>query len=326
VFAFIIGILAAIAAIVAFGLRRRAKSRLKRQGDTDDGHYDYGREPEVIGAGLITLIVGVLTAVVAVIALTASVVYTQDAGEAKVKVDVAGNITGQTTTTGFHTKFPWESTHTFNIRNQTVTYINAADGDTSDNNGGQRSGPYISVQASDGVTSTVSLSLRYSIRSETVTDVYREFRDEENFKKSFIEQDVRSVVRSVPTQYTTIELLTERDRVEDSILKALEDRWADDGVIVDSISLQEFVPPTEVSESYAAIQTETNKLEAAKVKAQQQVATAQGQADANAILNSQPLSDVSIQQRYIEALKTSGENGGLIVVPEGSTPLLNVGK
>lgn len=258
--------------------------------------------------------------------LAFSITYTQGARQAKVLTDWTGNVVGQSTETGLHFKAPWWSTTTFNTSNQTVTYINAADGATDDNNGGERSGPYITVQDGDGVTSNVSLSLRYSIKGDAVTDIYRDFKDEENFRKAFVEQDVRSVVRAVPTQYSTIELITKRAEIESTIFETLEERWADDGVLIDSISLQEIQLPGEVSQSYAAVQTEQNNLEAAEVKAQQQIATAQATADSNNILNAAPLNDTSLQQKYIDALRETGSNGGLIVVPEGSTPLLNVGK
>ncbi|MBF4616057.1 hypothetical protein [Curtobacterium sp. VKM Ac-1376] len=68
-----------------------------------------------------------------------SALYAQDTGESKVQVDISGNIVGQTTDSGFHFKAPWATLHTFNIRNQTVTYINAVNGSDSDNNGNVRS-------------------------------------------------------------------------------------------------------------------------------------------------------------------------------------------
>lgn len=37
---------------------------------------------------------------------------------------------------------------------------------------------------------------------------------------------------------------------------------------------------------------------------------------------SESLTDQVIQQNYIDALKEIGQNGNLVVVPEGSTPLV----
>ena len=260
-----------------------------------------------------------------VLLLLLSSFYTQDAGEAKVKVDIAGNITGQTNGTGFQTKAPWENTVTFNIRNQQVIF--ASDGN-SDNNGGTPEGPQITVQDADGVSSNIDIALRYSIKPDSVTEIYKQFRDEETFKTSFIEQDIRSVVRLVPNKYSTIDLLTKRGDVEADILKALESRWAEDGVTVDSISLQEIRVPESVRDSYATaqqaqinVETEKANLEAETVKAQQEVVKAQASADANRLLT-QSLTPEVLQQHYIDAL---GE-GTIYVVPEGSTPLIQTTK
>ncbi|KQO65165.1 SPFH domain-containing protein [Curtobacterium sp. Leaf261] len=261
----------------------------------------------------------------------ASTVYAQDTGESKVQVDISGNIVGQTTESGFHFKAPWATLHTFNIRNQTVTYINATGGSDSDNNGNTRSGPYITVQDKDGVSSNVSLNLQYSIDARSVTNIYRSYKTEDNFKTQFIGNSVRSVVRQVPNDFTTIQLITKRGSVEKAMITALERRWKGSGVHVDNFSLQEITPPKSVTASYAAAQQaqiqvtkEQALLDAKKVQAQQQVAEAQGQADANDVLNGHPLSDAALKQREIEALKSAGEHGSLIVVPQGSNNILNL--
>lgn len=257
--------------------------------------------------------------------------YTQDAGEANVLKDVTGNIVGQNNSTGLQVKAPWVNTVTFNIRNQQVIFAGTAS-EGSDNSGGVSNGPQITVQDRDGVSSNVDIALRYSIRPDAVTDIYKEFLSEDNFKKSFIEQDVRSVVRLVPNEFSTIDLLTKRGDVEAAILDALESRWEDDGVIVDSISLQEIRPPAAVVESYADAQQaqinvtkEQANLDAAQVSAQQKVVQAQAEADANAILNGS-LTENILSQRYLDTLGKLAAEGNLVVVPDGFNGLVNVSK
>jgi regulator of protease activity HflC (stomatin/prohibitin superfamily) len=256
--------------------------------------------------------------------------YTQDAGTAVVEKDITGNIVGQSNSTGLHGKAPWVETVEFSIRNQQVVF--AGTGNDGDSNGGVANGAQITVQDADGVSSNIDIALRYSIAPDSVTDIYREFLSEENFKKSFIEQDVRSVVRLVPNQFSTLDLLTKRGEVEAAVLAALEDRWSDDGVLVDSISLQEIRVPDAVKESYAAarqaqinVTKETANLEAAQVSAQQKVVQAQAEADANAILNGS-LTENILSQRYLDTLSELAAAGNLVVVPEGFNGLVNVTK
>lgn len=68
-----------------------------------------------------------------------------------------------------------------------------------------------------------------------------------------------------------------------------------------------------------------NEQETAKVEAETKKIQAQGEADANAIL-AQSLNDQVLRQHYIDALNNAGSNGSLVVVPEGSTPLVSAGK
>lgn len=47
----------------------------------------------------------------------------------------------------------------------------------------------------------------------------------------------------------------------------------------------------------------------------------QGEADANAVL-ANSLNDQVLQQHYIDALESIGKDGNLVVVPEGSQPIV----
>ncbi|MFZ2963698.1 MAG: hypothetical protein WA006_03335, partial [Rhodoglobus sp.] len=73
------------------------------------------------------------------------------------------------------------------------------------------------------------------------------------------------------------------------------------------------------------VQTEQNKLDAAKVSAQQKVVQAQAEADANAILNAS-LTEAILQQRYLDTLKELAAAGNLVIVPEGFSGLVNVAR
>lgn len=289
----------------------------------------YGKSRESTAPKKIALVVAAgLLVLTGIVALFESF-YTQDTGDATVQINFDGNIVGQETTPGLHFKAPWVHTETFNVRNQSVQYAGTG---STDNSGNVATGPQITVQDADGVTSNVDINLRYSIRPDQVSNIYRQFKNEDTFKTSFIQNDVRSVVRSVPGQYHTLDLLTKRNQVEGSVLAALETRWKNTGVSVDSVSLQEIRIPDSVRDSYAAavksqikVTQAKNDLAAAQVSAQQQVVQAQAKAKANDLLK-QSLNPEIIQQNYIDALKAIGEKGNTVIVPQGSNPLVSVGK
>ena len=223
-------------------------------------------------------------------------------------------------------------TVTFDVRNQRAVFVSEQQPGEGDNIGGNPDGPQITVQDAEGVTANIDIAVRYSLDPDAVVAIYAAYGNEDNLKTRLIFNDIRSVVRSVPGRFSTIDMLTDRNAVQQDILKALQARWEDDGIIVEDVALQEIRYGEQVTNAYAAaqeaqinVETEQAKLEAAKVSAQQKVVQAQAEADANAILAAS-LTPAILQQRYLDTLKELAQAGNLVVVPEGFNGLVNVSK
>jgi regulator of protease activity HflC (stomatin/prohibitin superfamily) len=268
----------------------------------------------------------------ALVFLAFSSFFRQDVGQANVLRDWTGNIVGTETASGLHPKAPWVDVVTFDVRNQRAVFVSEQEPGQGDNIGGAPDGPQITVQDAEGVTANIDIAIRYSLDPTAVEEIYSAYYNEENLRTRLIFNDIRSVVRSVPGRFDTLEMLTDRNAVQDAILEALEARWADDGIIVEDVALQEIRYGEQVTGAYAAaqeaqinVQTETAKLEAAKVSAQQKVVQAQAEADANAILAAS-LTPAILQQRYLDTLKELAAAGNLVIVPEGFSGLVNVAK
>ncbi len=254
--------------------------------------------------------------------------YAQDTGDASVIVSWTGDILGQETTPGLHGKAPWSDVKTFNVRNQQVVF--AGNKATTDYTGGSALGPDITVQDKDGVASDIDIAVRYSIRPDQVTNIYRQFHDEETFVSQFVTQDIRSTVRDAPNEFDTLDLITKRADVSTAIQSSLENQWRSTGVSVDSVSLQQITPPASVTEAYAAAQqaqikvtTEKANLQAAQVSVQQQVVQAEAKAKANDVLNKSLTTNV-LKQNYIDTLAKLAQSGNVVVVPEGFGGIVNV--
>ena len=127
-------------------------------------------------------------------------------------------------------------------------------------------------------------------------------------------------------------MLTDRNKYTEAIEKALKEKWKGNGVIVEQVSVQDIRYDDAITNAYAeaqsaeiAKQKAINAQETAKVEAETKKIKAQGEADANNILT-QSLSDKVLTQNYIDSLKEIGKDGNLVVVPEGSTPMINTSK
>lgn len=324
----ILALLAVIAAAISFKLRKLTvvKREVVSTGRFGDKQYEnrtaVDRKPSIIA--------GAIAAVLAVIAgalLAGSMFYTQDPGEAKVLRDWAGNVVGQDVDPGLGTKAPWVSTIDYNIRNQAVSFI----GNGQDTYNGQTpTGPQITTSDKEGVQVNVDLAVMYSIKADAVTDIYNQHKTQEAFSKNVIEQDIRSVARRVPGNFTTAEFKSSRDEASQQIFDALQDRWEAKGVVIEQVNLQEIRYSAEVearfdSAQQARIGNETAKanLETARIDAQQKVVQAQAEAEANRIV-AESITPELLERQRTDALVKIGESGNLIVVPEGGNTLLNL--
>jgi regulator of protease activity HflC (stomatin/prohibitin superfamily) len=327
IFALILVLVGIIALIVAAS---NARARVVASGDTPNGSA-FRRGTNVIISRAARWAAIALFFVAALLIVLSSF-FRQDVGQANVLRDWTGAIVGYETASGLHPKAPWVDVVTFDVRNQRAVFVSEQEPGQGDNIGGAPDGPQITVQDAEGVTANIDIAVRYSLDPDAVIDIYSAYYNEENLRTRLIFNDIRSVVRSVPGRFTTIEMLTDRDAVQEDILEALQARWKDDGIIVEDVALQEIRYGEQVTNAYAAaqeaqinVETEQAKLEAAKVSAQQKVVQAQAEADANAILAAS-LTPAILQQRYLDTLKELAQAGNLVVVPEGFNGLVNISK
>jgi regulator of protease activity HflC (stomatin/prohibitin superfamily) len=328
---FIVSIICFVAGVIALIVAAsNAKARVVAAGETPNGSA-FRRGTNVIISRAARW-AAVALFVLGVILLAFTSFFRQDVGQANVLRDWTGQIVGYETAAGLHWKAPWVDTVTFDVRNQRAVFVTEQSFGEGDNIGGSPDGPQITVQDAEGVTANIDIAIRYSLDPDSVIDIYSAYYNEENLRTRLIFNDIRSVVRSVPGRFDTLEMLTDRNAVQDAILDALEARWENDGIIVEDVALQEIRYGESVTAAYAAaqeaqinVQTETAKLEAAKVSAQQKVVQAQAEADANAILNAS-LTEAILQQRYLDTLKELAAAGNLVIVPEGFSGLVNVAR
>lgn len=316
-FFFIAGILFILAGILALGLYRKNRENL----DEED---EYTRS--TIGR---FKIVSVVIIVLGLITVVSQCLYTQDAGDVKVLRDFGGNIAGSSSETGFHVKTPWQDVITYDIRNNVISFV--ADGEESFD-GGSANGPQVTINDAGGATANIDIQVNYSLNPDNAIQIYQDYGTQENFVRSIAAVDMRAIPREVAGQFDTITILTNRGELTQAIQDRLTEKWAEYGLIVEQVSIQEVRYSEDIVNKYAeaqqaeiAKQTALNEQERIKVESETKIIQANADAEANRILT-ESLSDDVLQQKYIDALKEIGANGNLVVVPEGSQPLVGANK
>ena len=259
-----------------------------------------------------------------------SMFYTQEVGTVTIVKSWSGKVSGSTPDAGFHIKKPWESTITYDTRNMIINfYSKASDYSYS---GGSASGPSVSINDKSGARADVDIQVVYSLDPTSAVDLYTEYGTQTNYTQTYLSNDLRSVARETGGKFDTITMLTDRGQYANAVEKALTEKWKDKGLNIETVSVQDVIYDESITQKYSEAQAAEiakaqalNEQETAKVEAETKKITAQGEADANAILNGS-LTDQVISQAYIEALKEIGKQGNLIVVPEGTSPVINTAK
>ena len=256
-------------------------------------------------------------------------IYTQDTGEVCVIRNLGGSLAGSTSEAGFHVKAPWQDVITYDVRNNLINFY----GDTDYKvDGGSYEGKQVSINDKSGASANVDIQVNYSLNPDSALNLYSEYGTQESFVEKYISNDVRAVTREVSGKFDTVTMLTDRSQFTKAVQDALTNKWNKIGLTVEQVSVQDVRYPESITDSYSqaqaaevAKQKAQNEQETAKVQAETKKIEAHGEADANAVL-AQSLNDQVLTKQYIDALKDVGKEGNLVVVPNGSTPMINTGK
>ncbi len=312
---FVIGVLLVLAA-AAYAVFAAIHNRKARAWRKEDGGYRPDMVPMPVA--LIPLVAGIALA-------APQFLYAQDAGEVAVVRNLGGSIAGSSSDAGFHAKAPWQSVVRYDTRNNVVSFV--GDGG-EDYFGGSANGPQVTVNDSGGASADVDVQVVYSLDPRVAEELYRDYGTQESFVRAVVAVDVRSVPREVAGRFSTIDILTNRGEFTSAVHDELAARWEGYGLNVESVDVQEVRYPESITDRYADAQAAEiaqaraeNEQETARIEAETRVIEAQGEADANAVL-AESLTPEVIRQHYIDALAEIGRSGNLVVVPEGSQPIV----
>lgn len=256
-------------------------------------------------------------------------IYTQDAGEVVVIRNLGGDLAGYTDDAGFHLKAPWQKAIRYDVRNNLVNLYRDAEY-TYD--GGAAEGSCVTVNDKGGASADIDLQVVYSLDADAAMQLYTDYGTQKHFTETVIQNDVRATAREVAGKYDTMTMLTNRGEFTKGLRDALSSKWEGLGLDVEQVSVQDVRYPKTITSKYAEAQAAEvakaqalNEQETAKVQAETKRIEAEGEAAANKVL-SESLTPEVVQQHYIDALISIGKNGNLVVVPEGSQPIVQTTK
>ena len=255
------------------------------------------------GVGLIILIFGTFIFGSAFVGFTVI-----EDGEAGIRADF-GRIADQPLSTGWHFYFrPTTWIERWNIKTQEIKET-------------------ANVPSSEGLISTLDVSVLYNVPRENVTVVRKLIG--RSYRETVLEPYIREAIRNTISGYNTKALYSDKSRKEisEKILEFLRSKLTDRGVLIQDVLMRDVHLPQAFAQSIEAkLRTEQESLQKefelvkAKKDAEIEVARAEGVAQSNKII-ADSISEGYLRYRWIEGLQTNQMQ--VIYVPtEGNLPIM----
>ena len=210
-------------------------------------------------------------------------------------------------------KTPWQSIVKYDTRNNLINFYKDSD---YKYDGGSAVGKQVTVNDRSGASADIDIQVNYSLDPSAAEYLYSEYGKQQTFTQNYISNDLRSVAREQSGRFDTLTMLTNRGEYTKAVQDALT---------VEQVSVQDVRYGDEIVKKYNEAQAAEidkqkamNEQEVAKTEAETKKIKAQGEADANAVLN-ESLTDNVLKQHYIDALSNADQ---LVVVPDGADTLV----
>ena len=206
-------------------------------------------------------------------------------------VTVGGAIKG-IESEGFMLLAPWQRLDIFNIRSEEATVENT-DGSTSDTQ-----------------PVKVSLTVRYSIQPDKVTEVFEKYSHDGNLQ-SYVQTATQEVVKAVTARYTAPDLIAKRATVSSDIVAGLRVKLANYGAQVINVDMRNFSFSADYMAAISQKVTQEqlrlgaeNKLKTVEAEQKQKVAIAEAEASAlRAKADGEACANLTVATAQAEALK-----------------------
>ena len=134
---------------------------------------------------------------------------------------------------------------------------------------------------------STAVALNYHLDGSKVTDLYRTIGTNDIIESTILQPAIQESVKASTAQYNAEELITERPIVKLTIEESLRNRLSEKGIIVETLSLTDFKFSPEFTQAIEQKQVAQQNAQKAEndllrisVEARQQVAQAQGIANA----------------------------------------------
>lgn len=188
----------------------------------------------------------------------------------------------------------------------------------------------ISALTSDGQQIRVGITARFMIQPGKAAWILQNLGSERDFVEKVVKTEIRGSGRRVPTKFAAYDLYTKNSYVaQQTLFDEVSPKFQENGLILDELVLRNIIFTAEyartLEEKQIALEnitTEKNKLEQEKIRKEQKIVAAEGDAKSieirQAALTKNP---TIIQWEFVQKLAPNIQWG---VLPQNMVPLMNL--
>jgi regulator of protease activity HflC (stomatin/prohibitin superfamily) len=188
----------------------------------------------------------------------------------------------------------------------------------------------ISALTSDGQQIKVGITARFMIEPGKAAWILQNLGDERDYVEKVVKTEIRGSGRRVPTKFAAYDLYTKKSYEAQQVLfDEIAPKFEKNGLILDELVLRNITFTDEYARTLEEkqialenISTERNKLEQEKMRKEQKIVAAEGDARSieirQAALTKNP---TIIQWEFVQKLAPNIQWG---ILPQGAVPMLNM--
>lgn len=268
---------------------------------------------------------GCLAVAVAVLVIVAGVVLfksfnTIDAGDEGVVV-CFGQTSGTGLDPGLHVVAPWCGVTGLDARTQSYVMVRGAQ------EGQTKGDDSLAVQSNDQVPLAVDAAVIYHLDRSKADTIYGRFKPLDN-QTVVLRNTSRRIIHDTGANFAAQDLLgAKRADFGQAAERALTPALAEFGITLERVEIRDVVATSQayvdaISQKVSAQQAASAKeyqLAAAQKDVEIKKTQAQGDADAQAIRNSQPPAPALVQQQMVDAIRNTQNK---VIITDGKAPVL----
>jgi regulator of protease activity HflC (stomatin/prohibitin superfamily) len=188
----------------------------------------------------------------------------------------------------------------------------------------------ISALTSDGQQIRVGITARFMIQPGKAAWILQNLGTEQEYVEKVVKTEIRGSGRRVPTRFTSYDLYTKRSYdAQQALFDEISPKFQENALILDELILRNITFTDEYARTLEEkqialenISTEKNKLEQEKIRKEQKIVAAEGDAKSidirQAALSKNP---TIIQWEFVQKLAPNIQWG---ILPQNAVPLLNM--